>query len=303
MQHSEHATQPSVVILGGSGFVGRHLVAALVHKGYRVSIVSREPDKATRTSRHVQWLPFKPEHFTELFKGHTVLINLIGLLNEPQHNGKTFEKVHVDLAMQALEAAHAVGIHRYLHMSALGADEFKGSSYYQQTKGKAENKVHAYGKSHAIQVTSFRPSVIFGPDDAFLNKFAQLAKFMPGVFPLACAHAKLAPVCVSDVVKVMVDSIQDPTTYDKRIDLCGPTDYTLGELVEFAARASGHPRKVIPLPDWVARLQARVLEYAPGKPFTRDNYNSLKVPNTAPSGTPRQPTRLDEVASQYLRKH
>ena len=222
-----HETPPAVVILGGSGFVGSHLVTALLDRGCRVAIVSRTPQGQHPIQAGVQWLPFKPDHFSELFKGYCALVNLIGILNEPTHNGRTFEQVHVDLVMQALDAARQAGIGRYLHMSALGADEHKGTSYYQRSKGRAENRVHAYGREHGIQVTSFRPSVIFGPGDSFLNRFAQLARLMPGFFPLACPDARFAPVCVTDVARVMADALNDPATYDQHIDLCGPADYSL----------------------------------------------------------------------------
>lgn len=297
-----HETPPAVVILGGSGFVGGHLVTALLDRGCRVAIVSRTPQGQHPIQAGVQWLPFKPDHFSELFKGYCALVNLIGILNEPTHNGRTFEQVHVDLVMQALDAARQAGIDRYLHMSALGADEHKGTSYYQRSKGRAENRVHAYGREHGIQVTSFRPSVIFGPGDSFLNRFAQLARLMPGFFPLACPDARFAPVCVTDVARVMADALNDPATYDQHIDLCGPADYSLREIVDYTARTAGHPRTVIGLPDWAARLQARLLEYAPGKPFTRDNYQSLQVANVCPPGTPRQPTRLEDIAPTYLGK-
>src|SRR5690606_21010480 len=119
--------------------------------------------------------------------------------------------------------------------------------------------------------------------------------WVPLVFPLACPQARFSPVYVGDVVNCMAESIDDPATFDQRLNLCGPRDYTLKDIVSYAAKVSGHPRKVIGLPDWMARLQAAVLENVPGKPFTRDNYDSLQVPNVCPEGCPRQPTALETV--------
>lgn len=303
MHTSEHpAHRPhAILVLGGTGFVGSHLCRALTSAGHQVSIASRQPHRHTALSRipGLKLLELN-NNLQELAEGHDVLVNLVGILNEPRHDGRTFEKVHVDLTRDALRAAHAAGIRRYLHMSALGADATAGSSFYQRSKGKAEDLAHAFGHKHGINVTSFRPSVIFGPGDAFLNRFAQLARWVPLVFPLACPQARFSPVYVGDVVNCMADSIDDPATFDQRLNLCGPRDYTLEDIVSYAASVSGHPRKVIGLPDWMARLQATVLENVPGKPFTRDNYDSLQVPNVCPEGCPRQPTALETVAQNYL---
>jgi len=142
--------------------------------------------------------------------------------------------------------------------------------------------------------------VIFGPGDSFLNRFAGLARLMPGVFPLACASARFSPVYVGDVVSRFVASIDDPATFGERYDLCGPHDYSLGELVSVAASTSGHPRWVVGLPMWLSRLQARVMEWLPGKPFSRDNLASLQRPNTCDPDCRREPTRLEDVAPTYL---
>jgi NADH dehydrogenase len=299
---TSHATH-NVFILGGSGFIGRELTRQLLAKGHAVSIVSRQPETCRSLKQAgANCLPFKPQAFTHLMEGHTVLINLIGILNEPVHNGVTFHKVHVELIKQALQAAEQAGIRRYLHMSALGADAQNGASFYQRSKGEAEDWAHSWGAEHGVAVTSFRPSVVFGPGDSFLNRFAQLARLMPGVFPLACPDARLSPVYLGDVVAAFIQALSNPASEGQRIDLCGPNDYSLKEIVELACRLSGHPRMVIGLPDWAARLQARALEYVPGQPFTRDNYDSLQVPNVCPAGCPRQPTRLDDIAPGYLKK-
>lgn len=304
--------KPDVLILGGTGFVGKVLVRTLTEAGYAVTVLSRHASRhenlASQPFVRVLGLPISPDaHHADnssslamLLSGHVALINLVGILNEPRHTGEVFEQVHVGFTKTALTAAHQAGITRYLHMSALGADGVNGSSFYLRSKGAAESWAHEFGASHDIAVTSFRPSVIFGPGDSFLSRFAALARLMPGVFPLACAEARFAPVYVGDVCNQFLGALRDPDKVGQHLDLCGPRDYVLRDLVEYAARVSGHPRRVIPLPDWVARLQARALEFAPSKPFTRDNYASLQTASVCASGCLRQPTRLEDIAPDYV---
>lgn len=304
-----------VVLLGGTGFVGRELASLLSRQGFFVTIPTRHAARHRDMTlmRGVRLIGGTPaaadmandrrvEHWHEVLSEHTVLINLVGILNEPRHNGAGFEQAHVHTTQTALMAAAAAGVKRYLHMSALGADAVNGSSFYLRSKGKAEDWAHEFGAQHGIAVTSFRPSVIFGPQDSFLNRFAQLARLMPGVFPLACADARFAPVYVGDVAAQFMAAIGNPLSVGERVDLCGPSEYRLRELVAYAAKTSGHPRLVIGLPDWAARLQARVLELAPGQPFTRDNYDSLQTPSVCVEGCSLQSTRLERIAPGYLAK-
>lgn len=310
-----YSDRPSeVMLLGGTGFVGRALTNQLVQQGYEVMIPSRHVarHRDMRLLRGVRLIDLNQPAASDMacsrsekswhgmMSERTVLINLVGILYEPRHNGVGFERAHVAFTQSALEVAAKAGVKRYLHMSALGADAQNGNSFYLKSKGCAEDWAHAFGRQHEIAVTSFRPSVIFGPGDSFLNRFAQLAKFMPGVFPLACADARFAPVYVGDVADQFVAAIKNDSTAGARIDLCGPTQYRLRDLVAYAAKTSGHPRLVIGLPDWAARLQARLLEYAPGKPFTRDNYASLQTPSVCAEGCPLQPTPLEKIAPGYL---
>ncbi len=311
-----HNSPKNVMILGGTGFVGRALVTELSRSGFSITIPSRQASRHRElallpgvrlvdgaalansdlaTTRTVQ-------PWAELISGHSVLINLVGILNEPKHNGEGFDRAHVQLTQTALKASAEAGIPQYIHMSALAADAVAGRSFYLRSKGKAEDWAHDFGAQQGVAVTSFRPSVIFGANDSFLNRFAQLAALMPGIFPLACADARFSPVFVGDVVAQFMAAISDSGQAGQRIDLCGPTDYSLRELVAYAARTAGHPRVILGLPDWASRLQARFLEFAPGKPFTRDNYASLQTPSVCPTACLRQPTRLETIAPQYLQK-
>jgi NADH dehydrogenase len=161
-------------------------------------------------------------------------------------------------------------------MSALNADEAKGPSIYLKTKGEAENRAHTLGRPQ-IRVTSFRPSVIFGADDSFFNRFADLLRQLPGPFPLACPNARFAPVFVGDVVEAFACSLDRKTTWGRHYELCGPNSYSLKELVEYTARQLGRKGPILGLSDRLSRLQARVLGLVPGKPFSYDNYLSLQI--------------------------
>lgn len=306
-----------VLVLGGTGFVGRVLVRALTRAGFRVTVPSRH---AFRHRDMMLWPRVRlcalsahedadaamdrntgaPVTLADLMPGHRVVINLVGILSEARHDGAGFAEAHLGWTQRILALASECGVRQYLHMSALGADAVNGSSFYLRSKGAAEDWAHAFGAAQDIAVTSYRPSVIFGPGDAFLNRFAGLAAWMPGLFPLACADARFSPVYVGDVAEQFLAVIGSPRSAGQRIDLCGPADYSLRELVEYAARLSGHSRWVLKLPDWAARMQARLLERLPGKPFTRDQYDSLQTPCVCPADCPRQPTRLERVAPEYL---
>lgn len=273
--------QHHICILGGSGFVGHHLAARLVKDGHQVRILTRrrEPhrDLLVLPTLELRECNIHDEQALQAaLSGCDVVINLVGILNEKGHDGKGFYRAHVELAEKVVTACRAVGIKRLLHMSALGADAEQGASFYQRTKGEAENLVHT---AKGLRVTSFRPSVIFGPDDAFFNRFAGLLKSTPLLFPLACAEARFAPVFVGDVVECYVRAIDNPATIGQRYELCGPHQYSLYQLVQYTARQLGLRRWIIALPDWASRLQARLLEFAPGKPFSRDNYDSMQQDN------------------------
>lgn len=266
-----------VCIVGGTGFVGRHLVNRLAEDGIRCRVLTRRPHRhrhfgLTRGTEVHQLAAFDADSLASAFEGQEGVVNLVGILNET--GGATFRKVHYDLPLLVLEACRKAGVGRLLHMSALNADETQGTSEYLRSKGAAEDHLHAQAGS--VAVTSFRPSVIFGPDDSFFNRFAQLLR-IPGPFPLACPTARFAPVYVGDVAEAFARSLDDPATYGQRYDLCGPRVFTLREIVEYTAEAQGNPKPVIPLSDGLSRLQARVLGLMPGRPFTMDNYLSTKM--------------------------
>lgn len=266
-----------ICLLGGSGFVGNHLVNQLYKEGHQLRLLTRHPSRC----KHLYVLPdldirkadvHDPAELARQFAGMDVVINLVGILHE--RKAGDFERNHVELPRKVVEACRATGVKRLLHMSALGASP-EGLSGYQKSKGRGEALVReAQGES--LQVTIFRPSVIFGCGDSFLTLFGKLLKWTP-VFPLGSAHAKLQPISVSDVARAFTVSVANPATYGNAYDLCGPQVYTLKQLVEHVASVLGLKRLIVPLGSAHSYFQAWAMELLPVKVLTRDNYLSLKT--------------------------
>ncbi len=296
-----------VCILGGSGFVGRHLANRLHDRG----IHSRVPTSYRERTKQILVVPglelmqadvHDPQRLRELFEECDAVINLVGILNEKGFDGSGFHHAHVELADKVIAACRDTGIRRLLQMSALGADADNGPSHYQRTKGEAERRVLAAAGD--LDVTVFRPSVIFGPEDNFFNQFAGLLKLSAGVFPLPTPKARFSPVYVGDVASAFVAALQNRDTFGKSYDLCGPETFTLEELVRYTAQTAGIRRVIWPCSDRLSRLQARVLQRIPGKPYSMDNYLSATVDNVCSVNNLTdfgiQPTALDAVVPGYL---
>ncbi len=295
----------NICVLGGTGFVGRYVVEELAKQGHQIKVISRHRER----NRDLLVLPtvkivsadiHDPPVLKEQFIGQEVVINLVGILNE---TGKhTFQKVHVELARKVGEACIMNQVPRLLHMSALNAD-INGPSKYLRSKGEAEKYLH---NLHDVAVTSFQPSVIFGPDDSFFNRFARLLRIPPRLapFPLACASAKFAPIFVEDVALAFARSVDDKRTFEQRYQLCGPKVYTLKELVNYTAEVCGVRKSVMPLGNGLSRLQASILGLLPGKPFTMDNYLSTTVDSVCEESFPElfaiTPKALETIVPLYL---
>lgn len=270
-----------IAILGGTGFVGRSLCNRLSELGYELKVLTRNREYNREGLILLPGLQlveadiFNQEQLNAELADCDAAINLIGILNEKGNSGKGFQKAHVEVAEKLLHACEVNRVKRILQMSALNADAETGKSHYLRTKGVAEDLLH--NNTAGIQVTSFRPSVIFGRSDSFFNRFAKLLKLTPLVFPLACYNSKFAPVYVLDVVEMMARTLKAPASYGERYQLCGPRTYTLQELVQYTADILGLKRKIITLNDIVSRLQAAIFDFVPGKPFSTDNYLSTKV--------------------------
>ena len=296
-----------IAILGGSGFVGRHLVAALTRAGHATRIFTRRRSR----SRHMLVMPTCEIIETDVhlvsnlslhLAGCDAVVNLVGVLNEHPGAGGTFRAVHAELPAKLVEACRYNRIERVLHMSALGVSA-DAPSEYLRTKFHGERAAHAV-EDDAIAVTSLRPSVIFGPGDSFFNRFAGLLALSPLVFPLACPRARFAPVYLGDVVRALTTVLDDDSTAGQRYELCGPRTYTLRELVEYTARITGRRRLIVGLGDRLSRLQAWVLERLPGTPFSVDNYLSMKVDSICSSGGLKRlgiaPHSVESLVPSYL---
>lgn len=273
-------TSKSVCVLGGTGFVGHEICARLSREGWSCLVPSRHPERhrdllIVPGVRLVQIERLDAGTLESLLTGCRSVINLVGILNESSASG-CFAEVHIQLVDHIVEAARKTGVKRYLHMSALNADTLNGRSEYLRSKGEGENHAHIQGGS-AMKITSFRPSVIFGPRDSFFNRFAALLRLAPGFFPLACPETRFAPVYVGDVADAFVQALDRPEAAGRHYELCGPTVYTLAELVHYTAACLGRHCLIWKLGDWSSRLQAQILERLPGKPMTYDNYLSLQI--------------------------
>jgi uncharacterized protein YbjT (DUF2867 family) len=291
----------TVLVLGGTGFVGVHVVAKLVDDGHRVLVPTRRRERA----RDVQLLPTvtvvetdvnDPARLATLVGRAEVVVNLVGILHE--EGGLTFQRAHVELPRNVIAACKAAGVRRLVHMSALGA-AVDGPSKYQRSKGEGEALVMASG----LDWTILRPSVIFGRGDSFLAMFAKLVALLP-VVALAAPNARFQPVWIGDVAHCFVHSVADDRTIGQRYDLCGPKVYTLRELVAYVGRVTGHERPILPLGPGLSSLQARMLELLPVKLMTRDNLASMKVDNVCDGPFPAvfgiTPKPLEAIAPEYL---
>jgi NADH dehydrogenase len=247
---------------------------------------------------------FEREQLTSIFQHCDAVVNLVGILNENSKGG--FQRAHVELPGIVIDACKQAKVDRLLHMSALNADANGKFSTYLRTKGEAQDLVLSNSaKQHGINATSFGPSVIFGPDDSFFNRFAGLLKLLPGPFPLACASSRFAPVYIGDVAEAFTEALNNRNTWGKHYDLCGPRVFTLRELVKYTAEQLGLRRPIIELPDTVARMQGHLLGHFPGKPFSYDNYLSLQIDSVCSGDNGLRelginPTDIDAVVPYYL---
>lgn len=303
-----------ITVLGGSGFVGTALVNRLDTAGYRVKVLTRRREQA----KHLILLPYvdviecdvmDDTALAQAIAGSDAVINLIGILHE---SGKaTFDAVHYQLPRRLVQICRNSGVRRLLHMSALQAGENAPSDYLRsKAAGEAEVMKEAalyepvlLRHGYQLQVTSFRPSVIFGRGDRFLNLFARLLRLLPVVL-LAKPDARFQPVWVEDVAQAFANSLENVDTFGKSYNLCGPQVYTLRELVERVAGMLRLKRRIIGLNDRLSYLQAHAMEFLPVKLMTRDNLRSMQMDSVCDSGFPPElgitPSTLEAVVPDYL---
>ena len=291
----------SICVLGGSGFVGRHLCHQLSAAGYRVAVPTRNRERAKEnlillpTADVFEANIHDPRALSEAIHTCDAVINLVGVLHDGR-GARSYREAHVELARKVVAACREHGIRRLLHMSALNADA-SAESGYLRSKAEAEAIVRESGLDYTI----FRPSVIFGRDDHFLNLLARLQKNLP-LIALGSPHAQFQPVFVEDVAKCYVESVRRLETFGQTYELAGPKVYALRELVEYVGGLIGHRRPIVGLGPRLSYMQAALFERLPGKLITRDNYRSMRRPNTSNAQLPfgLVPTPLEAVAPTWL---
>ncbi|RYX92778.1 MAG: complex I NDUFA9 subunit family protein [Comamonadaceae bacterium] len=296
-----------ILILGGTGFVGRHLCEKLAARQWRTTVATRRLVRA----RDLWTLPMvdpvevrqlDSASLVSLLAGHDAVVNLVAILHGDE---KSFNAAHVELPLHLAKACDAAGVRRIVHVSALGA-AVDAPSMYQRSKARGEAVLNDAG----LDVTILRPSVIFGDGDRFLNTFANLQQYFP-VIPLASSDARFQPVWVGDVADAIVRCLDEPATIGKTYEACGPDVFTLKELVRLSGHYTGinggRGRPVLALPAALGRLQAGVMGLAPGEPMlSGDNLDSMKVPNVSGGQLPGlrdlgvQPSSLAAIAPSYL---
>ncbi len=301
-----------ILAIGGAGFIGRQVVGRLVAQGHVVHVPTRQFQHGRELLVHPTVTVMQADIHDDatlerLVAGCDVVMNFVGILHsrEGQPYGADFDRAHVQLPRRIAQACRTHQVKRFIHLSALGAD-LQGPSGYLRSKAAGEQAIrNTYANPGVGDFTIFRPSVVFGSEDKFMNMFAQLARFL-FVLPIAGARAKMQPVYVGDVASAVMNVLNLPAAANQTYDLAGPRTYSLGELVKLAALWSGHPRLVIELPMALGRVQAFVFECLPGEPLlSRDNLASLSVDNVSvePMAADLKlvATPLESVAPIYLK--
>lgn len=291
-----------IVVLGGTGFVGRLLVKRLAAEGHQIQLLSRN-----LAAHYDRLLPpavvlhqldvHDPVALRTAVAGADVAINLVAILNESGNDGSGFRRVHVDLCQSLISACQQEGVRRLIQMSSLNAG--RGNSHYLASRGQAEAAVKASG----LDWTIIEPSVIFGVGDGLFERFGALLRSLP-VLPLACSDSRMAPVYVGDVVEAFSRCLRDDRSVGEIYELYGPEVFSLRQIAVMTAAQSGLRRLVLPLPDFLGRLQGFACDLIPGKPFSSDNFRSLQVDSVGGiDGLHRlgiEPTRVAQVLPDIL---
>lgn len=303
-----------ILVIGGSGFIGSHVVARLAGEGHELCV----PTRSRARAKHLILLPtvdvieadvHDDRVLDQLVAGCDAVVNLVGVLHSRRAKsgdnpalssyGPDFAKAHVALPRRILDACTKSGVRRLVHVSALGAKPDAPSEYLRSKSAGEEVLIGARAR---IDATVLRPSVVFGPEDRFLNLFAEMTRCF-AVMLIPCPEAKFQPVHVSDVAQCVARCLADPQSIHHHYDLCGPKVYSLRELVKFAGQACGRPRPVIGLPDGLATLQASTMEILGIKLLTRDNLRSMRVPSVSHNAFPfgLRPLDMEATAPAWLR--
>ncbi len=299
-----------ITVFGGSGFVGRHVVQRLAKQGWIIRVAVRDPERAKflRPLGDVAQItpiavPLQDAGaVAAAVAGTDAAINLVGVLYE--RGRQTFEAVHVNGAHAIAAAAAAAGVRSLVHISAIGAST-DAEADYARSKGYGERLV----REAMADAVICRPSLVIGPEDAFFNRFALYARLSPFLPLIGGGHTRFQPVYVGDVADAIVRALGDPAARGQTFELGGPEVYSFAELMALLLSEIGRHRFLVPIPFWLAELQAAILELLPVPPLTRDQVRLLRHDNVVSEGarTLRDlgiaPTAIELVLPTYLARH
>jgi NADH dehydrogenase len=274
-----------VTVFGASGFLGRHTVRALARRGYRIRAVTRRPNLAGHLPPmgHVGQIQLfkgdvlEPEQVSAALKGASFVVNLTGVLIP--HGDNSFDALHAGAAQTIAEEAAKAGVTALIHVSAIGAD-LHSESAYARSKADGENRV----RTAFPGATILRPSIVFGPEDSFFNRFAALARALPALPLIGGGHTKFQPVFVGNVADAVATALESETSRGKTYELGGPSIYSFRELMEFILRETDRKRALIPVPFALASVKAMFLQFLPGRLLTPDQVKLLKTDNVVGAG-------------------
>jgi uncharacterized protein YbjT (DUF2867 family) len=303
------ATRRVATVFGGSGFIGRYVVKRLAHQGYIVRVPSRYPEGALflkPMGAVGQVVPLYASVTNEAtvqraVEGAEIVVNLVGALTESRK--ASFQAVHTEGAERIARLSAAAGVQRLIQISAIGADP-ASPSQYGSTKGKAEQAVLAAFPGAVI----LRPSLVFGMEDKFFNRFAEIARIAP-FMPVIAGATKMQPVFVSDVADAVMAALASPATQGKIFEIGGPRVWTFREILAFILKTTHRDKKLINIPMGIARLQASILQHVPGKPLTPDQLLMLSRDNVVAPGALGladlgiTPTPVELVVPAYLSRY
>jgi NADH dehydrogenase len=301
-----------VTVFGGSGFLGRHAIRALAKAGYRIRAAVRRPSTANflPPMGHVGQIQLmrcnvrEAGQLAEALEGAHAAVNLTGILFP--RGEQTFEAIHVEAAQAIARSAAEAGVAALVHVSAIGADPDAGSQY-ASTKGEGEARVREAFPAASI----LRPSVVFGPEDRFFNKFAEMARLLPALPLIGGGETKFQPVFVGDVAAAIARCLEDPAAQGGVFELGGPAVHSFKQLMQFILRETGRKRLLLPVPFFLAAAEALVLEIPsmilPIEPvLTMDQVRMLKSDNVVSPGARGfrelgiEPHSIEAIVPSYL---
>ncbi|TVQ29588.1 MAG: complex I NDUFA9 subunit family protein [Geminicoccaceae bacterium] len=299
-----------VTVFGGSGFLGRYVVRRLAAEGARVRVICRRPQLAMHLKPMGEVGQITLERadlaggatIAPLVEGSTYVVNLIGILFE--WGGQKFDVVQAEVPGRIAEAAKAAGVKRLVQVSAIGADASSAANY-ARTKALGEQSVLAAFP----EATILRPSVVFGPEDDFFNRFGQMTGISPFLPLIDGGQTRFQPVYVDDVAKAVMVALSEDGHAGKTYELGGPDVYTFKELLSYLLKQLNKKRLLLPLPSKIARIQARFMEYLPKPPLTRDQLELLKHDNVVAIGALTfkelgiEPTPMEVIVPTYVKRY